>query len=194
MYSRSELRHACYRAKNNAATEKNKVVLEVVEPLLSDSQTWSGFGTKWDLMLDTNNNIKIIKPEVDSEFIKDTCLEIKMSIKNDMPLDDLSERQLNVKHIVESQMLDGIMTWQNYNKVWKVFVDKDVGMIGTSVIHEQPTQKPVTDEMIQGSMKPAKGIESIEKTTISMNEPTAMTPEEIAKFEAILEQMKNKKG
>lgn len=186
--TRSELRHACYRAKKNAATDKNRALLTLVEPLLQDSQTWSNFADEWDLMLDTNKNIVIIQPEVDLEFIRGTCLEIKMSIKKDLPLDDLSDRQMNIKSIVESQMLEGLMDWSNYNKTWKVTVNKDVGMIETQLM-SSPGQKPVTNEMIQGSMK-TTGVTSVEKTTIEVEQPKPMSAEEIAQFEQLLQKMK----
>lgn len=186
--TRSELRHACYRARKNAATEKNKEALALVEPLLTDKQTWSNFSTEWDLMVNTAGNIIIIQPELDSEFIKSTCLDIKLSVMKGLPLDELSDRQQNIKSIVESQMLDGLMDWTNYNSKWRVFVNKDVGMIETKLI-SQPGQKPVTQEMIQGSMK-TTNVTSIEKTTIKVDEPKPMSAEEIAQFEALLAKMK----
>ena len=47
-YTRSEIRHACYRAKNGLITEKIAPILSLVEPLLEEHQNWDNFSKVWD--------------------------------------------------------------------------------------------------------------------------------------------------
>lgn len=159
MFSRSELRHACFRAKNNVATDKNKDLLRHVEPLLKIYQKWNNFTTEWDLLVNSKNEIIIIKPEVDYDFIHSICLEVSFLAKRNLKFEcntksvEYNDRCLNIITIIESLMLDNIMTWKNYNINWGVSVDSTSKQIKTNLYNAPINQIEVTEEMIQNSMK-----------------------------------------
>jgi len=179
--------------KNGVATDKNKEIAKVVEPLLKEGQTWSNFSTEWDIMLDLNKNIVVIKPELDEHYIHSTCLEKKLYEKKGLSDEEFDNRQRNIIDIVESVMLDGIMQWSNYNEVWQTRVNKENGVVETHLKKQVNTQKPVTEDMIQGSMRafpiaenPERGV----KQEAKVDSFSEMSPEEIEKFQAMLELMK----
>ena len=191
--NRGEIRHSCYRMKNGVATDKNKEIAKVVEPLLKEGQTWSNFSTEWDIMLDLNKNIVVIKPELGEHYIHSTCLEKKLYEKKGLSDEEFDNRQRNIIDIVESVMLDGIMQWSNYNEVWQTRVNKENGVVETHLKKQVNTQKPVTEDMIQGSMRafpiaenPERGV----KQEAKVDSFSEMSPEEIEKFQAMLELMK----
>lgn len=156
MISKSELRHACFRAKNNSATEKNQIFLDMIKPLLKPGQTWENFATIWDLLIDKKQNIIIIKPEVDYNFIHNTCLTASIFSKKGIEF-EFSDRENNIISIVETIMLEGIMTWENYNNKWGIEVDTELKIIKTRLYTAPMNQYIVTDEMIEASKKDADG-------------------------------------
>lgn len=156
MVTRSELRHACFRAKKKSATEKNQQLLDIVSPLLSPGQTWDNFATIWDLLIDRSNNIVIIKPEVDYSFIHNTCLTASIFARKNLPF-EFTDREQNIISIVEAIMLEGIMSWENYNTVWGVEVDIELKVIKTRLYTASMNQYVVTNEMIEASKKDADG-------------------------------------
>lgn len=195
MLSRSDVRYNCYRMKKNKPDAKVLEVAALVEPLLDASQTWDKFATEWDIMVSLKGEIVIIKPELDEKFIHETCLEKKMLAKKGLTDEDFSDRQHNIVNTVESIMLDRIMTWENYNSVWGTKVNKELFLIETFMRNTNTGQKPVTEEMIKGSMQAfpvADNPERENKPSVQMGEFTNMTPEEIEKFQAVLQMMKNK--
>lgn len=132
MYTRSELRHACYRAKNNAVTPDKQPLLDVVAPHIPPRESWSTFADKWDIFLDKENNIRIVKPEIDFEFITTTCLKYSIYKQNGIA-PELSDREQNVIEIVELNMLEGKMKWEDFSKTWGVEIDMPLKHIKTKL-------------------------------------------------------------
>lgn len=193
MYTRSEIRHACFRAKNNAATEENKKVLAIVEPLLDVHQRWENFGTVWDVLLDSNSNIIIIKPETDYDFIHTTCIEASLYKKNGIKFDSFSDRQKNIIVTVETLMLDNLMSWESYGKAWGVEIDQSTKTIKTRLYNVRSSQIEVTDEMIKSSMKDADGSAFTEKEE-NVLEAKPMNAEQQKAFEEFLAKKYAQKG
>lgn len=163
MVTRSELRNACYRAKKGVATEAHQPLLDMITPLLSDRQNWKNFPSEWDVMI-KGDKVKIIKPETDYNYIHSTLLEAALYKKQGIDFDSFTDRQLNIIHTVEILMLEGLMTWANYNKVWGVVVDPELKQIKTTLYNVKSTQIEVTDDMIKASMKDADGTPLTEPT------------------------------
>tara|TARA_R110000772_G_scaffold87055_1_gene181768 strand:- start:208 stop:840 length:633 start_codon:yes stop_codon:yes gene_type:complete len=163
MYSRSDLRHACYRAKsnNNVVAEKHKPLLQVIEPLLPDYATWDNFTDRWDIFIDKNKDIHIVVPERNINFIEKTCLEAKFKAQNNIPVsfDDNLKKQ-NVVDIVELSMLDELTKWESYDEKWSVYMDEQK-FINVKLINKKKTQIEVTDDMI---------IKSIDDNRILLNQ------------------------
>ena len=193
MYSRSKLRHACYRAKNNAVTEKEEKILKVITPLLDKQHTWDRFSLTWDILLGNDNKIIIVKPEDDYNFITSTCVEVKVLKENGLGLDKLSNRKQNIVKIIENRMLAGIMTWENYSDVWEVTLDRELKYIDTELKNIEPAQLEVTEEMIERSKKERepnqdkKQFQEIELTT------REATEEEKKKIDKLVRKASKKK-
>lgn len=154
MLSRSEIRYACFRVKNNAAEEKHqKIVQEVVFPAMKEPRRIDDFAVKWDIVLTKDGSVQIVDTEQDEAFIKDTCLEASLLVKLGKDLSDLDVRKQNVITVVESEMLSGITTWENYNKTWVVVYDPSLKRVKIKLLNVKPSQLEVTDEMIENSKK-----------------------------------------
>ena len=186
MYKRSELRHACFRVKKNSATEENKKLTNLIEPLLSISQRFENFVDVWDIMIDKSKNIVIIKPESNLDFVKTVCQEKSFQVKYKTEPDEKTwtDRHQNIVIIVEALMLDNLMTWENYNADWGVEVDPVLKQIGTKLFVKSK-QKEVTQEMIVASMDTPESTEFI-GSPINTIETKPMSKEDIKKFEKFL--------
>lgn len=184
----SDLRHACYRARNDAVTEKNQMYLDLVEPLLNPNQTWDKFGKEWDLLLD-GDDIVIIKPETDYDYIHSTLLEAALLTRKGFALDEMSARQRNIIRIVDVLMLEGIMEWGNYNKDWGVEVDLELGNLRTKLYKTQPGQYDVTVEMIEASKIVPESTVYVgeEPVVLEVNEEETVSKEE---FERMMKEAK----
>lgn len=156
MITRSEIRNACYRAKKGVVQESQQHLLDMVQPLLSEKQTWSNFPKEWDVMV-KGNEVKIIKPETDYDYIHNTLLEAALYDRQGLGFESFDDRQLNIISMVDMMMLDGIMSWSNYNKTWGVVLDPELKQLSTTLYNVKTTQIKVTDEMIVASMKDADG-------------------------------------
>lgn len=185
MYKRSELRHACFRAKNGTATEANKQLLNVIEPLLVVGQRWENFSSLWDLLIGTDGSIKIIKPETDLDYVKKVCLEKSLCVKMKLE-ENWDDRDQNIITIIESLMLDKLMTWESYAKTWGVDIDMSLKMLSTK-LYRNPTQKEVTEEMILASRVSAdnQAYVGAEENNVVLEAKT-MSPEETKKFEQMV--------
>jgi hypothetical protein len=173
MITRSDLRNACYRAKKNVAEPRHQALLDMILPLLAEHQRWDNFPSVWDLLI-KGDEIKIITPESDFDYIHNTLLEISLYTKKGMfEISELDDRQLNIYTIVDIIMLEGVMKWETYNKTWGVAIDPELNQIRTIQYNVKSSQIEVTDEMIQSSMKDADGnaltaIPSIPETVFDM--------------------------
>ena len=157
MYTRSELRHACYRAKKGVATEKNQLLLDLIKPLLQPHQRWENFSKVWDILVSKSGDIKVIKPETNYDYIHNTLLEASLYAKQGIDFDSFDDNQMNIIEQVEILMLDNIMSWKNYNRVWGVEIDPELKTLKTKLYNVDPGQIEVTQEMIEASKKDADG-------------------------------------
>lgn len=157
MLTRSQIRHACYRAKNKVATDANKEILNQIEPLLLEGQNWDNFSNTWDIFVDRNGKVKIVHPERNASFIEKTLLKISTYFEIGMVLDHLTDREMNVYDQVNPLLLDGVMTWENYQKVWDATLDVNTNAIRTKLFNIKSNQIEVTPEMIEASKKDADG-------------------------------------
>lgn len=194
MYTRSELRHACFRAKKGAASEKNQLLLDVVQPLLKPYQKWENFSKVWDILVDKSGQIKIIKPETNYDYIHSTLLEASLYAKQGIDFDSFDDRQLNIITQVEILMLDNIMNWKNYNRVWGVEVDPELKTLKTRLYNVDPRQKEVTQEMIEASKKDADGSPMSPPPEPNVLEMKPMTEEQNKAFEEFLAKKYAQKG
>lgn len=156
MVNRSEIRNACYRAKKGVAEERHQHLLDMVRPLLQPHQTFNNFPVVWDVMIKDGSPI-IVKPETDYNYIHNTLLEAALYHRQGIDFDSFNDRQMNIITIVDSLMLDGVMEWETYNKIWGVSIDPTIKQISTSLYKVADSQIEVTDEMIRSSMKDADG-------------------------------------
>lgn len=188
MIKRSELRHACFRAKNGVATEQNMQLLKLVEPLLQPSQRWENFSQEWDLFV-SGDTIKIVKPETDVDFIRNTCLEKHFQTVHKTTV-NWDDRKLNVLTIVELLMLDRLMTWENYNTAWGVEVDFTLKQIRTKLF-TAPSQLEVTSQMIKDSVK-SDGAAMVEIPSLPQTVVDAVPLDPSSQTKAMIEAMLSK--
>jgi hypothetical protein len=184
MYSRSDIRHACFRAKNSALSEKNQKIIDIVVPLLGAHQRFDNFATVWDILVDVGGNIVVVNPETDIEFIRSTCLEKQFQVKYGVntPMDS---RKQNIITIVDILMLDGKMTWENFEAVWGVGFDAQIKMIYTKMF-VPTTQKTVTEEMIQASKISKDDVAHTGESGVIEITPTEMSESDVKKFTKLL--------
>jgi hypothetical protein len=185
MYTRSEIRHACYRAKNDAATEKNREVLALVEPLLNETQRWANFSEVWDVIVTKNKEIKVVYPESNYDFIHTTLLKAQLFKELGKQFEDLNDREYSLVVQIDQLMLDGVMTWENYNKAWGIVTDPSTNSIKTTLYNAPTNQIEVTAEMIEASKKDADGSPlKQQEPNVLMAEP--MSAEQKSAFEKFL--------
>jgi phosphoenolpyruvate synthase/pyruvate phosphate dikinase len=153
MYTRSELRYACYRAKKGNATEDLKPLLETVEAKLAVHQKWENFTSVWDILVDGQNEVIVMRPETDYDYVHSTCLEAGILSKRHMNFTSFNDRQHNIINIVESAMLEKLMTWETYGKDWGIEIDPELKLIKTKLYNTVSNQITVTEEMIEASKK-----------------------------------------
>jgi hypothetical protein len=176
--TRSEVRHAVYRKRSGCPKPEYQQVYETIEAMLPGGESWDSFSTGWDVLV-IGDDIAIIKPETDYDFIHTTCLEKAMCVNHGLTY-NTTARQENVLQIVEAGMLDGLMDWTTYNKTWGVVVEVDVKRIHTKLF--LTNVNVVTDEMIAASAK-SDGAEMTaipELPVIELGEFVPMTDEEVA--------------
>lgn len=193
MYSRSELRHVCYRAKNKAASDVQKPIVEFIESLLKVGQRFENFTEEWDILVAKNGDVKIVKPESDYDFIHSTLIEASLYTRQKISFDCFDDRQSSIISQVEAVMLDNLMTWTNYNKVWGVTLDPKLKTLSTKMYNVVPRQIEVTEQMIEASKKDADG-SALSKSEPNVLEMKTMTDEQSKEFEAFLAKKYSQKG
>lgn len=180
---RSDVRYACARAKNNNITSDLQPILDQVQVLLAPHQRWSNFKTTWDLLINKNNQIVIINPETDYDYVHSTCLEVSFLVKKGFSLNELNERKLNIVTIVEASMLDTLMTWENYSTAWGIEIDQEMKAIRTKMYNVTSSQISVTEEMIEASKKvPEVNVTTNNEVTPVELKSTPMSDAQIAAF------------
>lgn len=193
MYSRSEIRHVCYRAKKNAVSNAQKPILDVIQGLLKEGQRFENFTVEWDVLVTKEGDVRIIKPETDYDYIHSTLIEASLYARQKVGFDCFDDRQRNIISQVENLMLDNIMSWDNYNRVWGVDLDPVLHTIKTRLYNIDPRQKEVTEDMIEASKKDADGSPlTIQQPTVLDMKP--MTDQQAKEFEAFLAKKYPQKG
>jgi hypothetical protein len=153
-------------------------IYDTVEPMIPGGESWATFSTAWDVLVH-NDEIRVVKPEVDYDFIHTTCLEFAMCQKLGVAM-DMTDRQINIIQIIEASMLEDKMTWDTYNKTWGVYVDRDVKRIHTKLFLTVVNE--VTPEMIAASIKSDGAAMTAvpELPVVELGEFTPMTEDEIS--------------
>lgn len=188
--NRSIIRHALYRAKNGIFTPEKQHIYDLVKPEIPMNESWETFTKNWDVYY-KNGVIKVIRPEVDYDFIHSTCLEKSLHVKNNLTM-TCTDRQMNTIEIIELNMLEGKMDWSNYNKTWGVSVDHELKRINTKLF--STSVNVVTDEMIKNSAKSdgAAMVNSPSLDEVVLNNHEVMTEKEIKAFKTGLTKNKRK--
>jgi hypothetical protein len=186
MTTRSEYRNACFRAKKNVLADKQLPLIEEIKVLMEPHQHWSNFSVEWDIMINKDKQLSIITPESNYDYAHNTLLEASLLFRKDIPFDDFDDRQMNIVNIIDSLMLDGVMTWGNYNKVWGIALDPVTKQFSTLLYKETKNQLDVTDEMIKASMKDADGSAFTSPKTETVLEANPMDVAQQKAFEEFL--------
>lgn len=188
--NRSQIRHALYRAKNGIFADEKKHIYDMVEPKIPENESWSTFAKNWDIFY-KDDELTVIKPEVDYDFIHTTCIEKSLHTKNGLQM-NATDRQLNTIQIVELSMLEGKMSWETYNVTWGVSVDHELKRINTRLFTTVVNE--VTEEMLKKSA-PSDGnamVKTPELTAIELNEFQEMSDAEIESIKKTVSKTKKK--
>jgi hypothetical protein len=146
---------------------------------------WDNFAVVWDVMVTKDDQIKIVYPETNYDYIHSTLLKAALYNEMGRSFTDLDDRAYSLVMQVEQIMLDGIMTWENYNTVWGVEVDSATNSLRTRMYNVKSTQIEVTQEMIEASKKDADGSAFSEPQTTVL-EMTPMSEGQKKAFEEFL--------
>jgi hypothetical protein len=97
----------------------------------------------------------------------------------------MDSRKQNIITIVDILMLDGKMTWENFEAVWGVGFDAQIKMIYTKMF-VPTTQKTVTEEMIQASKISKDDVAHTGESGVIEITPTEMSESDAKKFTKLL--------
>lgn len=181
MLKRSDVRNACFRAKVGDWRESQKEIQSVILSKLPAYANWDNFTVEWDIVISKGNDIIIIKPEIDYDFILKVCSEASTRKKFNLPW-EWEPREKNIIDIVESELLDGIMTWENFHSRWTIEIDRTLKRIHTKLLNVVIGQREIKEE------------EYVIKEQPKQEEPQfkveVMTDEEVAEFKKIIKDSK----
>ena len=146
MYVRRDVRYNCFLMKKGKQP-KNKEIIEQVEKLMED-YTWGEFTDKWDVYI-TNNQIKVVPCIKDIGKVAEICSYKYVAAKNNIEMEKLNDEEEAIIEMIESQFLDGKMTWKNYRQSWGVTWNQERNRVETYLMNLPESQIKVTEEMIQ---------------------------------------------
>jgi len=173
MYRRKDIRYSIARCrKEGEHPPENMEIFTWVMERKPEKLDIADFPDKWDIML-SKGTILFVEPERDISFIQQTCAEAKVLTKHNIGFDELSDRQKNIITIVETAMLDGKMTWENYSDGWRVTLDVSNNQMGTQLLGGSPGQKAVTSEMIEQSGRAVDPTKLSEESKLRITEKEA---------------------
>jgi len=173
MYRRKDIRYSIARCrKEGEHPPENMEIFTWVMERKPEKLDIADFPDKWDIML-SKGTILFVEPERDISFIQQTCAEAKVLTKHNIGFDELSDRQKNIITIVETSMLDGKMTWENYSDGWRVTLDVSNNQMGTQLLGGSPGQKAVTSEMIEQSGRAVDPTKLSEESKLRITEKEA---------------------
>jgi len=165
--------------KNKAnVPDDRKYIVDLVEAVIPNGESWDTFSSSWDILIGSDDKIYPIVPEADYDYTHSICLEVALSKKHNIPL-NLDRRAQNVMNVVEMNMMDN-MSWDEYNKMWGVYIDYELKKIHTKLFKTK--QNIVTPEMIEAS-KESDGAEMVTAGSIPVveMEMVAFEPSEVEK-------------
>ena len=185
MYTRYDVRNACSRIAKGLEPRNPDIKPILMEKMSETNFNWSQFGTKWDAVV-TEGNISFITAIKDLDEVKDICTRRQM-IEELGVEKSWNERETAIIDAMETQFLDGIMNWNNYNKSWGVKMDTDRGSVVTFLTKIKPSQisQAEIDKKLQEMMKPTE--ESAPKgehvLTLDMDNAKPLTDEQAKQFD-----------
>lgn len=180
MLTRYDVRYNCFRMKNGIQP-KSPEIIEILTPLVEAKRfAWKDFADKWDVVV-KNGEVIVIASVKDINAVSEVCTKRAMVEQHGLAVEWTAEEQ-SIIDMVESQFLDGIMSWKNYRQTWNIRFDHETNKIVTNVIREK-TQLDVTEEMIDKKLKEAMEAskmvnDSVQNTLVAR----PMTEEEVEKY------------
>lgn len=144
-YARSDVRYNCFRMKRGNVPKRQDIIDEIQRQL--GEYTWSEFGEEWDVAV-TPTRLKVIPSIKDINKVSEICAYKYIAAKKGFEIDNLSDEEEAIISMIESQFLDGKMSWSNYRETWGVRWENERNRIETYLMHTPQGQITVTDEMI----------------------------------------------
>jgi hypothetical protein len=145
-FIRSDVRHICFKRKNGFLldTPLARAVYGAVEPALKKyNWGWNDFTEKWDVSVKPNS-ITPVKAIKDLAFITEVSGKAQMLVEMGIEK-DWTHEELAIIHFIESQFLEGKMTWANYKKDWNISWDHEYNRVVATLIRS-PGQIRLTKE------------------------------------------------
>lgn len=144
-YIRSKVRYNCF-CMRKGVTPPDSEVVSVIEKQLGNRK-WSDFTDTWDILV-TNNKITVVSNIKDINKVTEICMYAHIAAKSGLEISPEEPEDKAIIHMIESQFLDGKMTWENYRSKWSLRWDDERKRIETYLLKLPYTQIPVTQEMI----------------------------------------------
>lgn len=145
-YIRSKVRYNCFcKRKGNEAPDQD--IVSVIEKQLGKF-TWSGFTDEWDVAV-FPDQIKVIPNVRDINRVIEVCTYAHIASKNNIKFDQLNDSDTAVVQMIESQFLEGKMTWDNFMQAWGVRWVPERRRIESYLLNVPSGQIEVTPELIQ---------------------------------------------
>jgi hypothetical protein len=147
-FVRSEVRHICFKRKSGFTldSELANEVYRIVDPVLKKNNwKWAEFSTVWDLSVKPNSIVPI-KAIKDLNFVLEVAAKAQLLVELKMTK-EWSDDELAVIHFIESQFLEGKMSWANFRKDWDVRWDHEYNKITAAMIRP-PGQVQLTKEEV----------------------------------------------
>lgn len=139
MYTRSEVRQACFKAKSGSISESQLKIYDGVKSLFQAHHKIENFPKEWDVAVDRSGKIHLITPEIDRDFVTSVCAEARLKTQHKLPW-EWNTREQNVIDIIETELLEGVTGWENYNQKWSVEIDIELKRIKTKLLNVTPSQ------------------------------------------------------
>lgn len=188
MFTRSEVRHTCYRLKKDLPVKKgNEWLAEHIENAKLDTDDWEDFSIKWDLHVSRDKITRII-PETDRAFVNDTCVEIKtkvsMGVSKEEVYATLNIRKRNIFDFIELNFAGENVPWDKYNDTWGIGIDFQTKRIEVS--RHNTVRNEVKVEPVKSTPMRKKPLEEAVHNELEITERGSITPSLLKKLEALL--------
>lgn len=168
MYTRYDIRNACFRMKQGA-TPKNQEIVDLLTPLIKEKNfSWHSFGDSWDVVNHVTKGLIPIKFIRDLSKVESVCSQMVIITENKI-IKEWNLEEQSIIESIEAQFLDGIMDWPNYRITWGVKQDTDSKRIVTTLLNRNTNQIEVTQEMIDAKAKNTMSSNSAEEARENIN-------------------------